>query len=371
MRTVFYILRNLHLPHLLPIYEWMSANSGVQDELTFSGPDFIPTTAERPGYGPAPETVSSLISQGINWISEPDLIHYKPDVIVMADADYRNGIDRLDAKIVNVNHGLISKGCFYTDNPLSSRDNLSDLVCVPGPYHRDALAKTVFKPIMVSGFVKFDPIFKGEISRDQMLLELDIDPTKKVILFAPTFNPELSAVPVVADTVRQWVNDDTYLLIKLHGMSPPEWEELYRLIADSDPRVIYIEDLDITPYLTASDVMVSDVSSAFMEFIALDKPVVLVNNPRRTSFIGFDPHDIEYAWRDVGINVDSADEIPLAIHRSLENPMEYSDKRKLYGPQLIGPSDGRASERIGKAIMALQGHYEAHDKLIGSLLHRM
>ena len=56
-----------------------------------------------------------------------------------------------------------------------------------------------------------------------------------------------------------------------------------------------------------------DVSSAFMEFISLDKPVVLVNNPLRTSFIGFDPRDIEYIWRAAGIEIDHAEDIPDAI----------------------------------------------------------
>jgi len=338
---------------MMPVYEWMTANNVCGSELSFSSARFIPSTTDRAGFGLESNNIRFLIERGIKWIPEEQIIPYHPDIIVMADADFMNGIDRIGARIVNVNHGLISKGIFYSDSPLTGRENSADLICVPGPYHRDALKRRVYKPVIVSGLVKFDRIFSGEITRDTVLNKLGIDPQKKVILFAPTFNKELSAVPIVTDSVCDWVSDDVHLVIKLHNASPPEWFELYRLIGDSDPRITLVDDLDITPCLVAGDVMVSDVSSAFMEFIALDKPVVLLNNPLRTRFIGFDPRDIEYTWRRVGLEVDKTEDVPRAIEISLNNPAERSNIRRLYGTRLIGPSDGRASERIGKAIWTL------------------
>jgi len=352
MKILFYVLRNLHLPHLLPIYQWMAERDHSRYAMAFSGPSFVPSRAEMPGYGLAPEIQHSLETDGVKWVSQDWINDWKPDVIVMADADYSGGLYRSGARMVNVNHGLISKGCFYSDSPLTHRENIADLICVPGPFHRDALKRTVYKPILVSGLVKFDRIFNGGLTRGNVLQRLGIDGRKKVILFAPTFNRELSAVPMVTDGVRNWVDDGTHLLIKLHGMSPPEWVELYSLIAENDPRITLIDDLDITPCLAAADVMVSDVSSAFMEFMALDKPVVLVNNPLRTQFTGFDPRDIEYSWRRVGMEVDSAADIPEAIRSALENPADRSRLRRLLGPRLTGPNDGRASERIGSAIYA-------------------
>ncbi len=358
MKILFYILRNLHLPHLLPVYEWMIAHNNARSDISFSGSSYIPSEAGKPGYGLEPEFQQSLLNDGVKWVPEEWIADWRPDVIVMADADYRGGIHRVGAKMVNVNHGLISKGCFYSDSPLTRRENIAELICVPGPFHRDALKRTVYKPVLVSGLVKFDRIFNRELKREDVLEQWGIDTRKKVILFAPTFNRELSAVPLVTDSVRNWVDDNMHLLIKLHGMSPPEWVELYRLITENDPRITLIEDHDLTPCLVAADVMVSDVSSAFMEFIALDKPVVLVNNPLRTRFIGFDPRDIEYSWRDVGVEVNDASEIPGAIRRALDNPTEKADKRRLYGSRLIGPRDGRASERIGSAIYALDVSFQ-------------
>ena len=356
MKILFYILRNLHLPHLIPIYQWISSQAICEIEVSFTSPPYQPTMGKQTGFGIEPDLQDKLVRDGIRWIDHNSITSWSPNAIVMADADFRNGINELQTKIVNVNHGLISKGCFYSDSPLTQRENLADLICVPGSFHREALKRTVYKPVLVSGLVKFDPIFNSEIIREQVLGDVGIDPEKKVILFAPTFNYELSAVPVVTDSVRKWVDGETHLIIKLHGMSPPEWLELYRLIAQENPRISLMENLDLTPYLVAADVMVSDVSSAFMEFMALDKPVVLINNPLRTRFIGFDPRDIEYAWRDVGIEVDSAEQLPEAIKRCLANPEEKSAERKIYGPRLIGPTDGQASARIGRAVFDLLGN---------------
>jgi len=322
-------------------------------ELSFSGERYSPSIAGQPGYGLEPEVTKSLLNSGIKWIDVENLAAYKPDVVVMADADFRNGINQIDARIVNVNHGLISKGCFYSDSPLTLRENDADLICVPGTFHRDALRRTVVKPVVVTGLVKFDRIFSGELTREKALRQYGISPDKRVILFAPTYNPELSAVPMVIDKVRNWPGDGQHLIIKLHGMSPPEWFELYSLIAEQDSRISLTNDIDITPCLVAADVMVSDVSSAFMEFSSLDKPVVLVNNPMRTSFIGFDPRDIEYVWRDVGLEVNNAEDIPEAIRWSLTNPLANSIKRNEYAARLIGAKDGLASERAGRAILAL------------------
>lgn len=369
-KVLFFILRNLHLPHLMPIYHWMKDNMQDECEPVFSTAPYQPSEDGQPGYGLEPERERKLIASGASWIPPGRILSFKPDVVVMADSCYNTGVDQIGAKQVNVNHGLISKGYYYTDSPIQKRENAADLICVAGPYHKTAMQKLVTTPIVVTGLVKFDRFVNGEITRESVLKGMNINPAKKVILFAPTFNNELSAVPMVTDTVRKWVDDSTHLLIKLHGMAPPEWVELYKLISQIDPRITLVEDIDLTPSLVAADVMVSDVSSAFMEFIALDKPVVLVNNPLRIRYSGFDPRDIEYSWRNVGDQVDCSGEILDAIKHVLANPHERSEQRRLAGARLAGSLDGRASERAARAIAGVIGsdfNYSPHPESIGAI----
>jgi CDP-glycerol glycerophosphotransferase (TagB/SpsB family) len=129
---------------------------------------------------------------------------------------------------------------------------------------------------------------------------------------------------------------------------------MYKNLVQKDQRVIFADEHDITPFLALCDIMISDVSSAMMEFAALDKPLILFNNPNWKSYQNYNPNDIEFKWRDIGLQVTSLEEMKNAVIRSLENPKEFSDKRKLYTDQLFANKYGdEAAERIIEAAMAL------------------
>jgi len=202
--------------------------------------------------------------------------------------------------------------------------------------------------------VKFDRVFNGELKRDKILESWSIDPAKKVVLFAPTYNPELGGVPIVTADVRRWAAEGLEVIIKLHGMSPPEWVDLFKYISLVEPNIHLIEGQDITPALVAADVVVSDVSSAFIEAVALNRPVVLINNPGRIRYPMFDPRDIEYLYRDVGEEVEKREDVLPAILREIEKPENRFLQRTRAAGDLAGPVDGRASERIGKGILKLK-----------------
>ena len=355
MNILFYAKRNLHLPHLEPIRRWISSNC-PSIEWTYSSPPYVPSREGIPGCGFDRREMQSLDEQGIAWIPQEKIINFAPDVTVMADAEFA-GIN-WGGKIVNVNHGLICKGTFYTEAPTVRRENGADLICVPGPYHEQILNQAINRPVYVTGLVKFDPIGRGELTRESARRDLELPDEARVVLFAPTFNLELSAVPVVVDRIRELADDETHVLVKLHGMSPANWVELYRLISLLEDHVHYIDEMDVTPCLVAADVVISDVSSAFMEAVALDRPVVLVNNPLRKSFKLYDPQDIEYSWRDVGLQVETATEMIAAVERCFANPLEKALIRAEYGPKLVGKVDGLAAERAALAILHVGGMTE-------------
>lgn len=349
-RILFYAKRNLHLPHLEPIRAWIAARHPEVD-VRISSPDYIPSGESRPGEGLTPDQIRELQARGVRWIPQAELAAWRPEVTVLADADFA-GIT-WGGRIANVNHGLISKGWYYTTDTTVQRENTADLICVPGPWHADVLRRVLRKPVVPTGLVKFDPIGRGEWTQAGARRGLGVPEDAQVVCFAPTFNMELSGVPVVTDRVRELVREGRWLLIKLHGMSPSIWTEMYRLLSRLEERIVYVEDTDLTPSLLAADVVISDVSSAFMEAMALDRPVVLVDNPFQTRYPTYDPSNIEYAWRDVGLRARTAAEVIQAVDRSFARPEEKAAKRREYGPQLVGPLDGRAAERAGQALLEL------------------
>lgn len=354
MNILFIAQRNLHVPHLLPINDWLSHSSGVEVTISWTSPNYVPSIRNNPGAGLDNETRRELKERGVNWIPPYRIASMKPELAVVADAFVIPELKSRGVRFVNVNHGLISKGWFYTNSPRVRRESDFDLICVPGRYHRNMLKKYLDTEILASGVVKLDRVFNGELKRDQILEKWGIDPAKKVVLFAPTYNPELSGVPIVTDDVRRWATEGLEVIIKLHGMSPPEWVDLYKYISLVEPNIHLIDELDITPSLVAANVVVSDVSSAFIEAVALNRPVVLINNPGRIRYPMFDPRDIEYLYRDVGEEVEKREDVLPAILREIEKPEHRFLQRTNAAGDLAGPVDGRASERIGKAILKLR-----------------
>lgn len=349
MRVLFLPQRNLHVPHVLPVHQALAAEYPDAD-IYWVTPKFVPSQKDAPGSGLDFPTRRGLQAQGVRWLGAEKIGEFDPDAVVVADAFSIPALAARGTRFVNVNHGLISKGWFYTDSPGASRENTFDLICVPGPYHERMLKRVVNREIRVCGLVKFDRVFRGEITRASVRAEMGIGDSEKVVLFAPTFNKELSGVPIVTDDVRRWTEAGYTVIVKLHGMSPPEWVELYRLIARVDPQVHLVEDLDLTPSLVAADVVVSDVSSAFMEAAALDRPVVLIDNPARIRYPSFDPRDVEYALRDVGEQVERREDVLPAIEKAFARPEARASQRRNVADNLAGPRDGNAARRVATGI---------------------
>jgi CDP-glycerol glycerophosphotransferase (TagB/SpsB family) len=108
----------------------------------------------------------------------------------------------------------------------------------------------------------------------------------------------------------------------------------------------------VVPYLLASDVLVSDASSVIFEFLALDRPVVLVTNPRRAADPAWVPDDIVWRWRDLGDEIHDVRELPAAVADALRLPDRHAERRRAYGDLLFGRfTDGRSHWRIAERLL--------------------
>jgi CDP-glycerol glycerophosphotransferase (TagB/SpsB family) len=258
---------------------------------------------------------------------------------------------------VHVGHGLLSKGQYYTNTPIARREQDADLVCVPGKHHQHVLRQIISKPVIATGMAKLDPLFSGKTTRSSVLRKYGLPENYKYVLFAPTFNDELSAIPYVLENIAQVLPDSkTILLIKLHGSTKTEYKQRYQRLPTKDKRVVYIDELNITPFLALADVMVSDVSSAMFEFAALDKPVVLFDSPDWSKYVNYNPGDIEFTWRNFALRAGNLEELKIGVKRSLDYPDEYSGLRRQYTKKLLANhKDGNAAERIVKSAYSIIG----------------
>jgi len=340
----FYIYRNVHWPMFQALYEFLKKKEEVE-EIVFCLPNLELLT----GMGSDYRWIHKLLEEEVTFTRRPD----KVPVDFTFVADTIAGKVKGCGKVINIGHGTISKGFYFTEGPWINRENLADLLCVPGPFARKVLKNKLTIPVVETGMPKLDPVFNGKFDKPAICASLGVNPQNPIILFAPTFNRDLSAMFGLGEQIQVLAKEGATLLIKLHGTALNHFVNLYGKLARENPDIIFIQDGNLAPYLSISDVLVSDVSSAMFEFMALDKPVVLYNSPNWQKYHGFDPQNIEYQWRDFAFQGSSMEEISRGVDEALENPGKYADKRTEYSAKLFSPEKGSACQNVWNACKAM------------------
>jgi hypothetical protein len=289
------------------------------------------------------------------------VIDFRPKVLVLADAHYHLFRERLPgAIIIWVRHGFSDKN--YVGNCIAG----CDFACVSSTWVRDEYMRMGMQPRIgywVTGFVPMDKVFARGKHVDPPLLPEDFSQGKATLLYAPTWNDHLSSAEVLGD---RWLDTlartmpGMNVIIKPHPHIPtlfPQWMAMWRAAARSNRQIVLIEDgnANIYEYLRSADILLSDASSVIFYFLALNRPIILVNNPQRfKEQTYFNPAGHEWQWRDMGIEIESGDELMDAIQRCVRFPAEFSRQRTLYRKRMFGNLlDGRAAERIANRIRSL------------------
>jgi len=172
-KILFYVERSLHLPFLEPIEEYLRTSGLAQT--AFSAPEFFAGTTDVPQWGLPDQELDRLRTKAPFFVEPQD---FSPDVTIVADACHFR-IPHIQ-HVINVGHGMICKGAFYTDSSIIRRENLSQMLLVPGPWHASRLASNVFIPTRVTGFIKSDQLFGAKAQdRAAFCSRMSIDPAKK------------------------------------------------------------------------------------------------------------------------------------------------------------------------------------------------
>jgi hypothetical protein len=283
---------------------------------------------------------------------------FRPHVVVMAASAhleyFRHHLP--GAFIVNVRHGLIGKtGLRRLPKRASARR--FDAVCVGDELRRAHYERAGARPeaFWETGYPQLDALFRRAPAPT-----LPLDPAQPTVLYAPTWNLGLTSATMLGDHLVELVRAQVpgvNVIIKPHPVIAdwrPRWMAGWARMAAAHPGVHLVQDThaDVVPYLLASDVLLSDASSVIFEFLALDRPVILVTNPRHTADPAWLPEDIVWQWRDLGHEIHHARELPAAVALALRDPGARRERRQAYARVLFGRfTDGRNAERIATLIL--------------------
>lgn len=282
---------------------------------------------------------------------------FQPHVIVMAHHAHLEyfRFHLPGAVTVNVRHGMISKKNLRR-LPARPSARAFDFVCIDDGqsidnHRRAGVAPRAYWP---TGYPQLDPLFRRDAPP-----RLPLDATRPTVLYAPTWDLGLTSAtmfgPRLVELIRRGAGA-VNIVIKPHPMIGewrPRWMAWWRQLAEREPGVHLVADThaDVVLYMLAADVLVSDASSAVFEFLALDRPIVLVTNPLHVVDPAYDPDSIAWRWRDLGEEVHHVDDVGPAVERALRDPAHHRDTRLSYARRLFGPrTDGRNHLRVADHV---------------------
>lgn len=278
---------------------------------------------------------------------------FEPEVVVLAEnPSHQAKRAAPKAKIVWTRHGFANKR--YLGYSMAG----CDYACLSSEWLKQYYRSQGLRAGIdewVTGFVPMDALFR----------RLQSAPARahKTLLYAPTFNPNMASVRPLG---KSWATDlrrafpELRIVIKPHphtAKEQPLWLARWRSWADSDAGITLIQDgnQDVYELMPDADILLTDASSVMFYFLALNRPIILVDNPLRfEDRQRFMPDAEEWAWRDIGQRIESGDQLPAAVAAALSEPHQFADARLTRAQQIFGEQfDGRAAERVAQQILAL------------------
>ena len=264
-------------------------------------------------------------------------------------------------------HGIGVKPSYWRDN--HPRLNIR---FVEGIYRMDQLRSHGVddKELVLTGFTKLDPLFSQNPSFDEKLAQsLGLDPSKKTILFAPTFYPsslerfgmklgEYTQNYNVILKPHMW----TYFLDKFGEYNLVPQRNLAYDLADkfSHIKLLGPEVYNITPYYKISDILLTEASSTIYEMIALEKPVI-VNRFYRLKLSHkifryrlFKKRLSKEMNKDITnfcFEMNRARDLPQVLDTAFNENHKRLNIVREYQKKMLYKLDGKASERVRDTIL--------------------
>jgi len=115
-----------------------------------------------------------------------------------------------------------------------------------------------------------------------------------------------------------------------------------------------VDDYSLIPFMATANLLISDASSAIIEFAALDKPVIWCNFLKlRWNYRGIFSYrfkkrmDEDYKeYSKIAVKTDSYEELKTTVKDQIVHPDQLSENRRNYSEKMVGRLDGKASCRI-------------------------
>jgi len=216
--------------------------------------------------------------------------------------------------------------------------------------------------IKVTGYPRIDVLVNEKNDRKKIINRLNF-PVKKVnILYAPTWGLQKSSFLETKKTLKKMDNFCTKyscnFIIRLHPAGSEDKKKMFSDITKTYDNFIYLpyerdnieNDVKTSDILNATDILITDWSGTFIEFLLLNRPIIFLDVP--TPVKGLFP-----SFRVGGYKVKTDKDFFTALYNSINNPNLFEDERREIIERLFGEkkkwADGNATDRCVKEVYNL------------------
>ncbi|QGY39571.1 hypothetical protein GM415_05375 [Pseudodesulfovibrio cashew] len=295
--------------------------------------------------------------------------------VVVDSFDYKFGIYRPlteGARIVQLWHGVGFKkiGLLEKDTEIAEKYNKLDLeylysgyddVITTSPFYADEVFEPSFRAgnFPVLGYPRNDALLQKP-TRETML-NCDMDAfsrvgacrrERKIILYAPTFRDQTGTPLGGLDFKRLHDfldREGLHMVIKAHRLSNVQ-------AASSLPCLSFYENTrDAYPFMPLVDVMVTDYSSIYMDYLLLDRPVVFYC-PDYEEYVTYN-REFQFPYDEMtpGPKCRDQDAFHAALKTAAYGDDGFGEARRTLCAKAFLDRDGESSRRIADYLCGPRG----------------
>ena len=312
----------MNLAVIRPVLDLIRSDPRVR--LQFTGPDRADLRAAFEELG-----------VGDSVIGRDEATWTRFDLYVNADPWEAVSLRRVSRQL-NFFHGVAGKYNLDCPTDLPLGFERYDAVAFPNAGRRDSyVAAGIVSEdrARLIGYPKIDALVNGRSNPRQQAAALGLDPVRPTAIFAPTFSPASALNHAGEDIILALLGCGCNVIAKLHDRSlDPDprytggvnWRE--RLDGYAGPQFLLAASGDSTPFVLASDVMVTDHSSIGFEFCVLDRPLVVYDAPGLIETARINPEKVALL-RSAAAVVGDATALADAVREALASPGSRSEQR--------------------------------------------
>jgi len=211
------------------------------------------------------------------------------------------------------------------------------------------------------GMPKLDCLVDGSLNRDQVLTSLGIDPSRRTVMYAPTWSSYSSVVTMGEDLVRRLGAAGYAVIGKLHDRSREtryvnsggvDWGARLAPLLKSTGGVL-ATGTNSSKYLPGADVLITDHSSVGFEYLLLDRPLIRIELPELIAKTDIEPMYVNLLSR-ASNSVRNVGEAIAAVEQSFIEPQANSEVRHAVASEMFYRPGGATKRAVCELYNVLE-----------------